>query len=185
MNMSVVRLTLLGAAIGVLVLSGRADAVNVTATGTVTGSTFTATTSATPTFSATLDSGDAAPTYTLPFTIQDTRGTGVGWNLTVTSTTYSTGGGTPKLLATNASSITSLGTSCASGTCTNPTNAVAYPLAIPAATSAPAAVKYFNSTADTGMGKFTVTPTITVAVPQNAYAGSYSSTVTVSVVTGP
>jgi hypothetical protein len=35
------------------------------------------------------------------------------------------------------------------------------------------------------MGKFTVTPTIQVAIPANTYAGTYTSTVTVAVVSGP
>jgi hypothetical protein len=46
-------------------------------------------------------------------------------------------------------------------------------------------VKLFNAAANTGMGRFTVTPTIGVAVPGNAYAGTYTSTVTVAAVSGP
>jgi hypothetical protein len=160
-------------------------AANVTATGTVTGSTLSLTTSATPSFSANLDSGDSTQTYTVPMTIQDTRGTGVGWNLTVTSTTFSTGGGTPNLLATNASSLTGVTSSCTTGTCTHPSNAQSYPISVPAAGTAPTAVKFFNTSANNGMGKFTLTPTIGVTIPQNAFAGSYTSTVTLSVVTGP
>jgi hypothetical protein len=46
-------------------------------------------------------------------------------------------------------------------------------------------VKLFNSAANTGMGRFTLTPTIAVSIPGNAYAGSYTSTVTVAAVSGP
>jgi hypothetical protein len=35
------------------------------------------------------------------------------------------------------------------------------------------------------MGSFTITPTITVLIPANTYAGSYSSSVSVAVVSGP
>jgi hypothetical protein len=56
---------------------------------------------------------------------------------------------------------------------------------VPAGGTAPTAVKFFNTTANNGMGKFTVTPTFGVTVPQNAFAGTYTSTVTLSVVTGP
>jgi len=35
------------------------------------------------------------------------------------------------------------------------------------------------------MGGFTVTPTVQVAIPANTYAGTYTSTVTVAVVSGP
>jgi hypothetical protein len=170
---------------GTLAVATAAHAASVTATGTVSGSTLSVGTSATPSFTANLDSGDSTQTYTIPMTIQDTRGTGVGWNLTVTSTTFTTGGGTPNLLSTSASSLTGVTSSCTSGTCTNPSNSVGYPLTVPAAGTAPTAVKFFNSTANNGMGKFTITPTIGVTVPQNAFAGSYTSTVTVAVVTGP
>jgi hypothetical protein len=160
-------------------------AANVTSTGTVTGSVLSATTSATPSFSANLDSGDSTQTYTVPLTVQDTRGSGAGWNMTITSTTFSTGGGSPQTLSTGASSLTGMTSSCASGTCTSPANAQSYPIAVPAAGTAPTAVKFFNTTANNGMGRFTITPTIGVTIPQNAFAGTYSSTVTLSVVTGP
>ena len=74
---------------------------------------------------------------------------------------------------------------CAEGTCTNPTNAITYPFTVPAEAVAPAAVKFFNAAADTGMGKFTLTPTVGVSVPANTYAGTYKSTVTLASVSGP
>ncbi len=126
--------------------------------------------------------------YTLPLTVVDATGTGNGWNLTITSTTFTTGGGTPHTLATNASRIESIEAACAAGsTCTDPSNAVTYPLALPAGASAPSAVKFFNADAATGLGKFTITPTISIAIPANTYASSsgYSSTITVAVVSGP
>jgi WxL domain surface cell wall-binding len=158
---------------------------SVTATGTLTGSTLSLSTSATPSFSANLDLGDSTPTYTVPLTIQDTRGTGAGWNATITSTQFTTGGGTPSTLATNASTLTGVTSVCATGTCTNPTNAISYPVAVPAAATAPAAVKFFNAAANTGMGKFTNTPTVGVFVPQTSVAGTYTSTLTVAIVSGP
>lgn len=186
-RLPLVRPLLLGAALlcAWACVPGGAWAANVTATGTVSGTTLSLATSATPTFSASLDAGDQTPTYTIPLTIQDTRGTGAGWNVTITSTTFSTGGGTPNLLAANASALTGVTSACTAGTCTSPTNTQTYPTTVPAATTAPAAVKFFDSAASTGMGKFTVTPTIGVSVPENSIAGAYSSTVTLAVVTGP
>jgi len=172
-------------AAALLLVPAAAHAANVTSTGTVTGSTLSASTSATPSFSANLDSGDSTQTYTVPLSIQDTRGTGAGWNVTVTSTTFTTGGGSPNLLSTTASSLTGVTSSCSTGTCTNPSNAQTYPITVPAAASAPTAVKFFNTTANNGMGKFTVTPTIGVTIPQNTFAGTYTSTVTLSIVSGP
>jgi hypothetical protein len=175
----------LGALAVAAALPGVANAASAVATGTVTGSTLSLATSAAPSFSANLDLGDSTPTYTAALTLQDTRGTGVGWNETITSTQFTTGGGSPQTLATNASSLTGVTSSCASGTCTNPTNAVAYPVAVPAAAAPPTAVKFFNAAANSGMGKFTTTPTVGVFVPQSSYAGTYTSTLTLAVVTGP
>jgi hypothetical protein len=170
---------------GLCALPASALGASATATGTLTGSTLSLSTSATPSFSANLDSGDSTPTYTVPLTIQDTRGTGAGWNATITSTQFTTGGGSPSTLATNASSLTGVTSVCASGTCTNPTNAIAYPVAVPAGSTPPTAVKFFNAAANTGMGKFTNTPTIGVFVPQSSIAGTYTSTLTISIVSGP
>lgn len=160
-------------------------AASATVTGTLSGSSLSLTTSAVPTFSDNLDLGDQTQTYTVPSTVQDTRGNGSGWNLTITSTQFSTGGATPSTLATNASSLTGVTSVCASGTCSNPNNAITYPVAVPAGTAPPTAVKYFNAAANSGMGKFTTTPTIGVFVPQNSFAGTYTSTLTVSIVSGP
>jgi hypothetical protein len=163
-----------------------AAAANVTATATVSAGSLTLSTSASPSVSATLDGTDQAPSYTLPMTVNDSTGSGNGWNVTITSTTFTTGGGSPHLLSTSASTATAVNAACSGGaTCTAATNSITYPLGVPAGSSAPTAVELFNAAADTGMGGFTVTPTIQVAIPANAYAGTYTSTVTVAVVSGP
>jgi hypothetical protein len=132
----------------------------------------------------TIDGTDQNASYTIPLSITDARGTGSGWNATVTSTTFTDGAS--QTLATTASSMTGVTSACvAGGSCTAPTNAISYPLTVPAATTAPTAVKFFNAAANSGMGRFTITPSITVSVPGNVYAGTYSSTVTVAVASGP
>jgi len=162
-----------------------AAAANVTATATVTAGTLSLSTSATPSVSVTLDGTDKTPTYTLPMTVNDATGSGTGWNVTVTSTTF-TSGAPVHTLSTSASSVTGVTSTCAGGTtCTNPTNSIGYPLTVPAAGTAPTAVKLFNAAANSGMGRFTVTPSISVSVPGNSFAGTYSSTVTVAVASGP
>jgi hypothetical protein len=161
-----------------------AVASTVTATATVTGAgSLALSNGATATISDTLDGTDQAVNYTLPLTMTDARGTGTGWNLTITSTTFTAGTHT---LATGASSVASVASACvAGGTCTNPTSSIGYPLTVPAATTAPTAVKLFNATASTGLGRFTITPSINVTIPGNSYAGSYSSTLTIAAVSGP
>jgi hypothetical protein len=147
---------------------------------------LTLTTVAAPVFSDNLDLGDQTPSYTAALTAKDTSsGASPGWRLTITSTQFTTGGGTPHTLATTASKVTAVTSVCAVGPCVNPTNSVAYPVTVPAAGVPPAAVRFFNAAANTGQGTFTVTPTVKVSVPQNSYAGTYTSTLTLAIVSGP
>jgi hypothetical protein len=160
-------------------------ATSVTATGTVSGSTLSVSTASTPSFTANLDNGDSTPTYTMALATQDTRGTGAGWSETITSTQFSTGAPNNYTLATDASTVTGVTAATASGTNTAASTNVSYPVAVPAGSGPPQAVKLFNAASGSGMGKFTITPTIGVFVPQNSYAGTYTSTVTLAIVTGP
>lgn len=167
-----------------LVVVATASAANVTATVGVTAGTLSMSTSATPSGSVTLNGTDQNTSFGIPLSVTDATGSGSGWNVTITSTQFSAGGG--KTLSTSASTITGVTSSCnASVTCTSPTNAITYPLAVPAGSGPPTAVKLFNAAAATGMGGFLVTPTMQVAVPANTLAGSYTSTVTVAIVSGP
>jgi hypothetical protein len=165
------------------VLASPASAATSTVTGTITAGTLSLATSATPSFGVSLDGTDQTATYTVPATVTDATGSDSGWNLTVTSTQFTTGSQT---LATTASTVTGVTNTCVGGsTCTAATNAITYPVTVPAAGTPPAAVKFFNAAASTGAGKFTNTPTITVAVPANTHAGVYSSTLTLAAVSGP
>jgi WxL domain surface cell wall-binding len=175
---------LLGLAAAALVLAGVAVAGTVTATATVTGAgSLALSNGATATISDTLDGTDQVVSYALPLAMTDARGTGTGWNLTITSTTFTTG---THSLAAGASSIGSVASACvAGGTCTNPTSSISYPLTVPAAATAPTAVKVFNAAAGTGLGRFTITPSVNVTIPGNSYAGSYASTLTIAAISGP
>jgi hypothetical protein len=148
--------------------------------------TLSATTTAAPSFSASLNSGDQAKTFTVPLTVSDTRtgaSAGLGWNTTSTSTQFTTGA---KTLPATASTITAVSSACANGgLCTNPTSSIAYPLVVPAGSVPPTAVKFYSAAAATGKGVFTVTPTVSVAVPQNSFTGTYTSTLTIAIVSGP
>ena len=139
--------------------------------------------SATP---VTLNGDDQTTTYSMGLTVTDPRGSGAGWNLTITSTTFTSGSNT---LDTGASNINTAPTSLcisAGGHCTNPNNgAITYPVGVPAAATAPTPVKFFDAATNTGMGKFTITPTVTIAIPANTFAGTYTSNVSVAIVSGP
>jgi hypothetical protein len=148
--------------------------------------TLSASTSAAPTFTADLNNGDQAQTFTVPLTLNDKRtgaSAGLGWNTTVTSTQFKAG--TQTLPATS-STITGVASSCANGgLCTNPTNSISYPVAVPAGSTPPTAVKFFSAAAGTGKGLFTLTPTVSVSITQNSFVGAYASTLTIAVVSGP
>lgn len=175
------------AAVGLLALAVPAAADSTTATLNVTGGSLTETAPTTgPSASVTLDGTDQTTSYSMAVGVSDLRGTGAGWNLQVTSTQFSTGGTTPTTLAAGASTVSGVVSACKSGgTCVAPTNSVTYPLAVPAGATAPTPVKLFNAAAATGLGRFTVTPTVQVAVPATTLAGTYTSTITLSIVSGP
>ena len=98
-------------------------------------------------------------------------------NLTMSPTNFSDGSGHTLAPGT----VTGVTAACQGGnTCTAATNAISYPL-----TLSGTAAKFFNSAADSGMGKVNVTPSVDVAIPGNAYAGTYTSTVTLAAVSGP
>jgi hypothetical protein len=177
------------AATAVLAVSAEAATVTVSAS-VVAGSTLSAAGTGTPSFSLTLNGADQTSTYTLPVSVVDARGlsTGGGWNLTVTSTQFNDGAGGHTFPAT-ASTITGISPAptCGTGsTCTPPTNTVSNSnLALPAGSTPPTAVRYFNAANATGLGTVNVNATVSVAVPANVFAGTYSSTVTVATVAGP
>jgi hypothetical protein len=172
------------AAAATLLPVSSALAASATVTGTVSAGSLSIATSATPSFSVTLDGTNQTATYTVPTTVTDSTGSGNGWNLTITSTQFTTGGGTPSTLATSASNITGVTNTCAT-TCTNPTNSVTYPVGVPAGSTPPTAAKYFNAAASTGSGQFTNTPSVDVSIPASTAVGTYTSTLTLAAVSGP
>lgn len=178
-------------ALGVGVVALTLTQVTATATsvtGTVGAGTLAfVTTPGNVSFSVTLSGVDQSATTGLPLDIGDSTGSGVGWNVTATSTTFTTGGGSPHLLSTVATSVKTAPTpACDAGaTCVLTSNGVSYPYSLPAGTTAPTATKVVTATAGSGLGDQTVTITFTISIPANTYAGSYTSTWTFSLVSGP
>jgi hypothetical protein len=156
--------------LGALILATSAPAgVSVSASATTTG------------FSATLDGSDQAVSYSsVGLTVSET-GQHSGWNLQATSTVYSSG---THSLPADATAITQVAVgSCTGSSC--PTNSVGLPVTMPAAGTAPTAVKFFDAAAGTGTGTVTITPTFVTSVPGNSYAGNYQATIIFSAVVGP
>ncbi len=170
--------------LAVLVAAAAAHASNVTVNATIAGgSTLSVSSLNTPSFNLTLNGNDQTASYQAQVQVVDARGlaTGGGWNLTITSTQFISGTHT---FPTNASTISSVTTACHSGsTCALPTNSVANSnLALPIS---PTTTKFLDAASGSGLGRIDVSVNVSVAVPANTIAGTYSSTLTVASATGP
>jgi hypothetical protein len=169
----------LGIAILALAAGTAALAGTFSATATVTGAGSTSLTlPASASITDTLDGTDQTATYAPILGVADARGTGAGWNLQISATTFSDGA--THTLAQG--QVASVSQACKAGsTCTVATSSgIAYPLTI-----GTTATRFFSAALNTGLGKVDVTPTINVAIPGNAYAGTYTSTVTLAIAVGP
>jgi ABC-type transport system substrate-binding protein len=136
------------------------------------------TTPATASFAITLDGTDQTATFTLPMSVSGATNT--GWNLTASATQFSAGGG--NVFPATATSVTTVSddASCTGGGCSNPTNSVTWPI-----TLGTTAQKIYNAALNTGKGSNVETATLAVAVPANVFSGSYTSTVTITIASGP
>ena len=135
------------------------------------------------------------------YVVDDATGSGAGWNVTVSATTFTNG--TVSLpntgtFSTNGSITSIVATAgptaaCTSGaTCTLPTDtSVTYPVALTTAATTPTAFKIYDALVNTGLGSITIgLPGAApvgwwVAVPANAKPATYLSTVTLEVLSAP
>ena len=173
------KLLILGAlCLTALTVTAAALAGTLTPTGTVTGAAgMSMALPGNPSFTDTLDGTDQTVFWSAVLGVTDARGSGAGWNLQISATSFSDGSG--HTLAPGA--VTAVAAACVGGSsCTSSTNAIGYPLTVTGT-----AAKFYNAATATGMGKVNVTPTVDVVVPGNSYAGTYTSTVTLAAVSGP
>ena len=126
-------------------------------------------------------------TSTLPLTVtpDDETGTGSGWNIDVTSTTFTNA--SSNTLPTSASSVTGVSSvTLPTGNCSAPTNTISpYPVTVPAGTTAPTAAAIYSANTGTGEGPADVTLNFAVAVPGSSFSGAYTSTWTFTIASGP
>jgi hypothetical protein len=132
-------------------------------------------------------------------TATDNTATGAGWHITVSATTFTTG---PKSLP-NAGAVNFTGSVSSSlagtaptatcvGSCTLPTDTTTYPVVMATAVSSPTVYTVYDTSVSTGEGVMTIGGSAAtdpigwwVQVPASVYVGSYTSTVTLEVVSGP
>jgi hypothetical protein len=133
------------------------------------------------------------------YSVVDATGTNAGWNVAVSATTFTDGthtlpdAGTFSINGSLTSAVASIAPSVTCTTiCTAPVNSLSYPIAIPTAATGPTAVRIFSAAAGSGAGSFTIGGSSTSAplgwwvhLPTAAYAGTYTSTITFSISTGP
>jgi hypothetical protein len=126
--------------------------------------------------STTLDGTDQTVPYTLPIKVTDARGGSTGWNLQISGTPLSDGTGDTLIQQVSAATIACAGPS----TCSTPTTgaSITYPVVISGSAS-----KFFS--VGSARGIFDVTTTVQALVPGNAFAGTYTTTLTLASVAGP
>jgi hypothetical protein len=179
---------LIAGVVGLVMCLAPLSASALTGTAEITGGSLNFSEPASPTFTATLGgSENQKPTATQEFTVQDERGTGAGWNITGTSTQFTTGGATPSTLPATATTFATPTITCSTeSTCTKAvTEGIAYSVTLPAGVIAPTALKLVNAKAETGLGSQVVKSVVTLTVPQSSKVGKYTSTWTYSLTSGP
>ena len=161
-----------------------AGALATAGTASITGGSLSMTAPTTVAFSSTLNGTDQTAISPQAFDVLDQTGSAAGWNLTATSTTFTSGANTLSTAATTLPLAPS--PSCdASVTCTTAVTNVSYPYTLPAGPTAPTATKMYNATASTGLGNQTAAASLNLAIPGTTKAGAYTSTWTYSLVSGP
>ena len=132
-------------------------------------------------------------------TINDSTASGAGWHVTASATTFTSGANTLANVGTFAvtGSLTSMTATTAPTatcvtTCTLPGNTTVYPVAITTAPSSPVASVIWHAPVSTGLGAVTLGGSAAahplgwwVNIPITTLVGTYTSTVTLSVVSGP
>jgi len=187
MKRTTIILTITLILLAVMITSGLAETVTVAITGGTLGVTAADVTLS----GVVLDGTDT--TATSPFGDNtwngvDARGTGVGWNLTIDATDFNTGGSPNrtidiseadqnyKIMLTADHIIPLAGN-------TNPVSQVTSLTDIP--TTGSGTLKFLSAAVDTGMGSYNLQPNFELEIPAETYAGTYTSTITVTAVSGP
>jgi hypothetical protein len=174
-------------------------------TGTVnlTGGALTLTSPGSLTWTGTLNGLDQSLVDTTAadqqYTVNDATGSGLGWHVTTSATTFTNGtktfantgtfvtnGSVTSITATNAPTAT------CTGTCTLPTNTTTYPVAITTAPVSPTPSTIYDTSAGTGLGQIVIGGSAQpnpvgwwVNVPASASVGAYTSTITMTITSGP
>jgi hypothetical protein len=133
------------------------------------------------------------------FLIDDETGSGAGWHITASATTFTTGlnslpnSGSLVFTGSVTAATATTGPSVACNTsCTLPVNTTTYPVAITTAATSPTAATVFDTAAGSGLGPAIIGGSSAanpvgwwIKLLATARAGTYSSTITIATVSGP
>lgn len=146
---------------------------------TVTAGTRTASVSAVTLGAVAASHGAANSAGTMTLHTDDSTGSGAGWNVTQEiSNFHSTVAGSTDIPATGFTVTPgTLASTAGAGT------AGVTPTAGPVALNTPVSV--LSAAAGSGMGSYDLPTTLALSVPGNTYAGSYTATLTTTIVAGP
>lgn len=125
----------------------------------------------------TLTGIDQTKTFTVASTVSYTPPANTaGWNETASATIPTSAGKLlPALIVSGVAAA-----ACTGGGCIDAVNSVTWPVTV-----GTTAVKVFNAAAGTGTRSVVLTHTFVITYPANALPGTYSSTITLSLVSGP
>ncbi len=123
--------------------------------------------------SETADSEYRTVTYQLQISVIDATGSGNGWNLELGAT----------LPPGTTAALTQVNAACTEEAhCSVLRNRITYPAIMQGNDAAP--VQFFNAPVNTGMGAFTITPTLSLSIPASTPASSLKSTLTLTITSG-
>jgi hypothetical protein len=191
----------LAAACGTAIPAG--TTCSMTGTVSLTAGSLTLTSPASLSWASTLTGLDQSLVDGTPgdqqLTVNDATGSGSGWHITTSATTFTNGTHTFANTGTfvftgSVSSVTSTSAPTATcvATCTLPTNTTTYPVAITTAAASPTPSVTYDTAAGTGLGQVILGGSAQpnpvgwwVNVPSSASSGSYTSTITMEIISGP
>lgn len=187
---------LVGSALGFVIGSGVAGAAP-TASADISGGTLTISAPGSFAWNDTLSGSNQTVVAPMTVTVIDATGSGAGWTTDASMTPLrdtTTGAALTGTVHVNGSATSGTATTgpaavCgANSTCRLPTpsaSPVTYPHIIPEGTPAPTANAFATAAAASGMGTIKLPLNAWLHIKADTYAGTYTATVTISVVSGP
>ena len=181
------RIALLMAGVALLAV-GAISAFAETATMTISGGALSVTPANVTLSAVTLDGTDQTSTSASAsntWTAVDARGTGVGWNLTILSTDFTSGAKSLDISAADQEFKIQLSDANVTVTAgnTKPTSSVTALTAIPKVT----ALKFVSAAVNAGMDTYSLAPNFELEVPAETFVstGTYTATITITAVSAP